>query len=359
MIRKIIEIDREKCNGCGACAAACQEGAIGMVDGKAALLRDDYCDGLGNCLPHCPTNAITFVEREAAAYDEQAVMENKQRKMRKEGMTLPCGCPGSQSRNNQRQGAPAVETPIAENEYVKELLALLKENQSPAGKELLEAIGHVSEMEKQLASAVDELKAMRQDLEKMKNSPLKSALQKSIVVLQDRILALRDSLAELKAGIIEGCKNTLAAVKERGISALDHAARFFHIKPGLTAMRNNINEGIQADEKAISSIEAVSAEYHEAGRHVKNIGRALMGKEAVQEAKAPGKVAKTVQAPYRAERACFLAARNSLDKAVASLERLERAAERQPSILKTMQEHKTANPPKKEKTAPTAAHDGR
>ena len=73
MIRRIIEIDRDKCNGCGACAAACQEGAIGMVDGKAALLRDDYCDGLGNCLPHCPTNAITFVEREAAAFDEKAV----------------------------------------------------------------------------------------------------------------------------------------------------------------------------------------------------------------------------------------------------------------------------------------------
>ena len=73
MVRRVIEIDREKCNGCGACADACQEGAIGMVDGKAALLRDDYCDGLGNCLPHCPTNAITFVEREAAAFDEKAV----------------------------------------------------------------------------------------------------------------------------------------------------------------------------------------------------------------------------------------------------------------------------------------------
>ena len=73
MIRRVIEIDRDKCNGCGACAAACQEGAIGMVDDKAALLRDDYCDGLGNCLPHCPTNAITFVEREAAAFDEKAV----------------------------------------------------------------------------------------------------------------------------------------------------------------------------------------------------------------------------------------------------------------------------------------------
>ena len=253
----------------------------------------------------------------------------------------------------------SVEKPIAENEYVKELLTLLKQNQSPAGTELLEAISHVSEMEKQLASAVDELKAMRQDLEKMQNRPLKSALQKSVMVLQDRILAMRDKLAELKTNIIEGCKNTLAAVKEHGISALDNAARFFRIKPGLQALRDTINEGIQTDEKAISKIEAVSAEYHEAGRHLKNIGRALTGKEAVPEAKAVGKLAKTVQAPYRAERSCYLAARKSLDKAVSSLDRLEHAAEKQPSILKTMQEHKTKSPPKKEKSVPAVAHNER
>ena len=80
MIRRIIQIDEDKCNGCGLCAKACHEGAIGMVNGKAKLLRDDYCDGLGDCLPACPMEAITFVEREAAAYDEAAVLAAKKEK---------------------------------------------------------------------------------------------------------------------------------------------------------------------------------------------------------------------------------------------------------------------------------------
>lgn len=148
MLRRIIHIDEEKCNGCGACAAACHEGAIGMVDGKARLMRDDYCDGLGDCLPACPANAITFVEREAAAYNEAAVMASKQQKaaenakagaktstvaqpaphshhgggcpghqMRvlhreeKEAQTGKAqhqgGCPGHQMRTFQREAAPA------------------------------------------------------------------------------------------------------------------------------------------------------------------------------------------------------------------------------------------------------------
>ena len=104
MIRRIIEIDQDKCNGCGACAAACHEGAIAMVEGKARLMRDDYCDGLGDCLPACPTGAICFVEREAAAYDEAAVLAAKAQKK----AVLPCGCPGSEAKAIRRQETPAV-----------------------------------------------------------------------------------------------------------------------------------------------------------------------------------------------------------------------------------------------------------
>ena len=100
MIRKIIHINEEKCNGCGACANACHEGAIQMVDGKARLMRDDFCDGLGDCLPACPVDAIHFVEREAAAYDEKAVEEHKKSK---EAAKSPCGCPGSQARAIRRE----------------------------------------------------------------------------------------------------------------------------------------------------------------------------------------------------------------------------------------------------------------
>ena len=110
MIRKIIHIDEELCSGCGACAAACHEGAIEMVNGKARLAREDYCDGLGDCLPACPTGAITFEEREAPAYNEAAVLAAKQKKA-----PLPCGCPGTQAKAIHREicTVPAAQTATA------------------------------------------------------------------------------------------------------------------------------------------------------------------------------------------------------------------------------------------------------
>lgn len=113
MKRKIITIDKEKCNGCGACASACHEGAIEMVNGKAELTREDYCDGLGDCLPACPTGAITFEVREAPAYDEAAVKAAQAKKSAPR--TLPCGCPGTNAKTIKR--APSLSrTPASHTE---------------------------------------------------------------------------------------------------------------------------------------------------------------------------------------------------------------------------------------------------
>lgn len=108
MLRQIIKINEEDCNGCGLCVSACHEGAIAMVNGKAKLMRDDYCDGLGNCLPVCPTGAISFEEREAAAFDEEAVKKHMEQAAPTKTFS---GCPGTRSQNMNRESPVSEPTP--------------------------------------------------------------------------------------------------------------------------------------------------------------------------------------------------------------------------------------------------------
>lgn len=220
-------------------------------------------------------------------------------------------------------------------------------------------------MEKQLDNAVNELATMRRELAEAQaqNHPIKTALQKAVITMQGQVLDLRDKLAELKQNVIDGCKNAVTAFKEKGIAALDNIARFFKIKPGLEALRDSLNKNIRFDERSIAKIEAVSAEYHEAGRHIKNIGRAIIGKEAIAEAKAPGKLAAAVAAPYRAERACLVAMRRCANAAISAFERLENR-ERKPPIMETINKLNEQIAQAK-KDAPTVerprpvVHDGR
>ena len=124
MIRKIISINEDKCNGCGICATACHEGAIEIINGKAKLIKDEYCDGLGDCLPGCPMDAIKIIEREADEYNEEAVQERIKEREEKSNESLPCGCPGTMAKKIVRKVIKKVkpeEKQILNEEVVSEL----------------------------------------------------------------------------------------------------------------------------------------------------------------------------------------------------------------------------------------------
>lgn len=191
--------------------------------------------------------------------------------------------------------------PIAENEQVKELLALLKDNNTPGYEEFAKLIEHVTGMEQRLLEATEELKAVRQEMQGLQNHSLKDALQKSCKAMETNISVMRHRLSKLKGQIINGCRNILADFRERGAVALNGITQFLHVRPVLESIQSAAEKSMQASNRAVARIDAFSTEYHEMGRHLKNMGRTLQGKPAEADAKENGKVARVFKgAKWRA-----------------------------------------------------------
>lgn len=233
------------------------------------------------------------------------------------------------------------DAPIMENEYVKELLDILKKHKSPSMKDFKAMVGHIAAMEKNYDDMKRELAAMRSDYEQAvaNNHPIKKNLQRAVINLNSQVLNLRDKLAEVKQAFIDGCKNAVTAFKEKGISALDNIARFFKIKPLLEATHKTADNAYKIANQVVGNIEAASKRYHEAEMHFKNAGRALSGKGAITEAKDPGVIAKIISAPFRGTRFCFKGIRNNTVAAVGKLNRLEERAAEKTSIKKDMEKY--------------------
>jgi len=215
--------------------------------------------------------------------------------------------------------------PLSENSHVKELLSILNENGRDASG-LTALLKYVDSMENQLHTAVGELSTMRQELSTMRDErdhPVRTALQNAANSLETTINETQTRLEALKEKIIDGCKNAVSAFKQKGISALNGIAKFFRIKPAFESLRSNLQNDIKRDQSMIAKIEKISTRYHTAGTHLRNVGRALRGKEPVTAVKPNGKLAKLAAAPFRTEMKCLTSALRDAEKAIAALERLD------------------------------------
>jgi DNA-binding transcriptional MerR regulator len=215
--------------------------------------------------------------------------------------------------------------PLAENEYVRELFSILQDNGRDATG-LAALLGHVSEMEGFVKRAEDKIADMKSALAEMKevqDHRVKTALQNAVKALEHKVAEVRERLSELKHNIAEGCKSAVQAFRDKGAAALSGIASFFGLKKGLQGWKNDIGGIMARDDRAIARIEAFSAEYHSAGRGLKNMGRMLIGREPIDAKKEAGKLAKALSAPYMAQKSALAGLQKSIDKAIAAIGRME------------------------------------
>ena len=217
---------------------------------------------------------------------------------------------------------------LMDNEHVKELCGILQENGKDSSG-LAALISHVSGMEDFVVQAESKIASMKEQLDEMKelqDHPVKNALQKAITALETKVAEIKAQIVELKTNIVEGCKNAVAAFKEKGAAALDKLASFFNIKGGLESVKNSTVKAADSCDRACAKIETFSKNYHTAGRALKNMARMIVGKEPIDAVKESGKLAKTVSAPYKAEKACLVGIRKQCDKMINALNNLEKSA---------------------------------
>lgn len=223
----------------------------------------------------------------------------------------------------------AVASSLAENEYVKELLGILKDNGKDATG-LNALLDHVKNMEDFCTQAESKITDMRTQLNEMKeiqDHPIKHALQNTIKALESKVTEIRGYISELKANIIDGCKNAVDAFKTNGVAALDKLTSFFRVKTCLEKIKNGAVESVKECDKTLDMIDTFSKEYHKTGRSIVNMARILIGMKPIDNAKESGKLAKAVGAPCRVQKACALGIRNAASSAIVKLDRLSQSVE--------------------------------
>ncbi len=246
---------------------------------------------------------------------------------------------------------PSTDAPFAENEYIKDLFGILHEYGRDSGG-LSALLDHVGEMESFVKRAEDRIADMKIQLDsisEIQNHPLKAALQKAIRALESTVREVKQQIVALRENIVEGCRNAVAAFRERGVTALDNLASFFHVRQGLQAMKNNIVADMNVCDKSLADINSFAREYHSAGRHIKNMMRVAVGKQPIDRKKEAGRIVRVVSAPYKAYKVILSKLKNAVDNALGKLSRLENTtlvkhAERElvkkPSILGKLEANK-------------------
>jgi predicted nuclease with TOPRIM domain len=248
-------------------------------------------------------------------------------------------------------------TPLPDNEHVKALSDILRENKIDI-RELLGIIGCVTAMEREMSKAAADLSAVRKELAEMreeKDHPIGVALRSAVRESAAKINTVRSGIKVLKDKIISGCKRAAHAFKTGGVSALNNLADFLDIRRDLENTRNAVNDAIRCNEKRIAKIESLSEEFHAAGRGLKNIGRVMTGKEPIRDIRPNGTLARLAEFPFRSEIGRLNRVLNRTGKALAGLDRLEKAAANRtekdrPSAIEEMERMKPAVERRKKET---------